>query len=287
MSKSIMTIPMRLSRISDELSVKRILPYRERRMVGPFIFLDHMGPTSLPTNGSGNVLSHPHIGLSTVSYLFSGSLHHRDSLGYDQIIQPGDVNWMTAGRGIVHAELAPKNLKENNLHGLQAWVALPIQDEDTEPSFEHYPKSTLPIFEVGKVKIHLIAGEAFDHRSPVKTHSKLFYFIADLPAGESISFNPGALEAGAYLVEGEVDAEGTNYSENIMITWSSDELTFKAKRNSKIAFLGGAPLSEPRHIYWNFVSSSKEKIEKAKLDWKERRFPSVPGETAFVPLPEK
>jgi redox-sensitive bicupin YhaK (pirin superfamily) len=282
-------IPAREAALVGDLKVRRILPFRTHRRVGPFVFLDHMGPIDIRPGDGGDVAPHPHIGLSTVTYLFEGELLHRDSLGSLQPIVPGDLNWMTAGKGIVHSERMPTEvrIRGGRMHGMQAWVALPVENEDDEPTFEHYNANTLPRFEVDGVKYSLIAGSAFGHVSPVRTHSPLFYVAADAPAGKRIRFDPGQMEAAVYVVAGQVTSEGQTQNGPGMLVFDPGEpFEIQALTDAKVMLLGGSPLEGPRHIFWNFVSSSREKIEQAKLLWHEQKFPKVPGETEFVPLPE-
>lgn len=272
------------------MQVRRILPYRSRRMVGPFTFLDEMGPLQLsPSSTAGDVPAHPHIGLSTVTYLFSGEMHHRDSLGTDLIIRPGDLNWMTAGKGIVHSERIPRALREQNgaLHGLQAWVALPLRVEDSEPSFQHFSREQLPSFEINRCQIHLIAGSAFGRSAPVTTESKLFYFEARLPAQQKLAFDPEDQEAAMYLLNGEVRLGETTVKAPALVVFKNNTpLEIESVATSHMVFLGGKALDGDRFIWWNFVSSSKSKIEDAKTQWSEQKFPAVPGETEFTPLPK-
>jgi redox-sensitive bicupin YhaK (pirin superfamily) len=284
---SLQIIQPREIKLVGELTVKRILPFRERRMVGPFIFLDEMDTMiseSDPT--AGDVPPHPHIGLSTLTYLFSGEMMHRDSLGTKKRIIPGEVNWMTSGKGIVHSERIPEDVRLNapRFHGMQAWVALPIEDEDCEPSFQHY--EDIPKFVHNEVKIELVCGEAFGQRSPVKTSSKLFYFVAEMPAGSSITFDPGSQECGVYLVEGSLRTQAQEFAAPVLLAHDPGEIvTVAALSDAKCLFFGGDRLEGARHIYWNFVSSSREKIEVAKQQWREQRFPPVPDETDWIPLP--
>lgn len=281
-------IQVREVNLTGDMKVKRILPFRERRMVGPFTFLDEMGPVSLEPGTTGDVPPHPHIGLSTVTYLFSGEIVHRDSIGSEQVIYPGDVNWMTAGQGIVHSEHVPADIRErkSKLHGLQAWVALPLEAEETEPAFDHYDSALLPKFTENGVQIHLIAGSAFGRTSPVKIHSQLFYFEALFQAFQSIEFDPHSQEAAFYLVHGEVTVSERSFRGPVLIVFKTGtKVQIHAHENSHGLFLGGTALEGPRFNGWNFVSSSKERIEKAKSDWRDQKFPKVPGETDFVLLP--
>ncbi len=282
-------IEPRTAQIGDEFEVKRILPFRARRMVGPFIFLDEMGPMTVSTDGSADVLPHPHIGLSTVTYLFEGELIHRDSLGTYQSILPGEVNWMTAGRGIVHSERFRKTESgHSRVYGIQAWVALPQALEETEPSFAHYAKSELPVFEKNGVRIQLIAGSAWEFSSPVKTHSPLFYLSTEFSPEQQLVFDACGQEAAFYLAQGEVRIDGeTIAAPKLVVLKTGASIEISATKKSLGMLLGGEALDGPRFISWNFVSSSKERLDQARDDWKAQRFPKIPGETGFVPFPEK
>lgn len=270
--------------------VGRLLPFRQKRTVGPFIFLDHMGPAKLGGSENLDVLPHPHIGLSTLTYLFEGALMHRDSLGSVQEIKPGEVNWMTAGRGVVHSERTPENLreKEKTFHGLQIWVALPKNMEQTEPSFTHISAGKIPKWEQESVSMKLIAGEAFGRKSPVPVCSPLY--LIEMKSKEEVELNIGNSlfgESALYILEGNVKAEGNVFEPNqLLVAKESSLCSFILGRNSTVYLLGGEPFPEERFIFWNFVSSDKELIEKAKTDWKEQNFSAIPGETEFVPLPE-
>lgn len=281
-----------------DLTVRRVLP-RGGRGVGPFIFLDHMGPWQFePGKTKADVLPHPHIGLSTLAYLFEGETLHRDSLGSVQSIQPGAVNWMTAGKGIAHSERVPEHLKlsPHRSHGLQAWVALPEHEEDRDPSFEHHPKETIPRHEGGPagVKVTLIAGEALGLRSPVKTHSRLFYFHVEAERTEgSFLFDPEGQECAFYLISGSVQVRDEGPDEAAWKIFSSPVLLiFKPDAKAEIrassafsgVFLGGDSLGK-RFISWNLVSSSQAKIDAAKQRWKDQQFDKIPGETEYIPWP--
>ena len=272
-----------------EFTVRRTLPDKRRQRVGPFIFFDHMGPAEFPPGTGVNVRSHPHIGLATVTYLFEGEILHRDSLGYVQAIQPGAVNWMTAGRGIVHSEKVTDEIKATGqrLHGLQIWVALPVEAEEIDPSFNHYPASDIPSASVDGVEIRVVLGSAFGVTSPVNTQSETLYVDAQLESGQSVAI-PQAEELGVYVVEGSVAVndefvEGGQFA--VLASGASGQV--KAETDSRIMFVGGDALEGHRTIWWNFVSSSKERLEQAKQDWKAGRFDEVPGETDFIPLPER
>jgi len=285
-----LVIEARDAAISQLMKVKRILPFRFRRMVGPFIFMDHAGPVSnLPSNPSSlDVLPHPHIGLSTVSYLFGGEITHRDSLGVEQVIGPGEVNWMTAGRGISHSERFenPASLA-GGLELLQTWVALPEKNEEDAPSFHNYKPAELPVFTDKGVWMRLIAGNAYGLQSPVKTSSPLFYLHVELEKGSTFSLPVEHSERGFYLVKGRVEISGVTYQQgNMLVFAKADNPVIVAKEACVLMMLGGEPLGE-RHIWWNFVSSRKERIEQAKEDWKQGRINLPPNDNKeFVPLPE-
>jgi len=269
--------------------VGRLLPFREKRMVGPFAFIDHMGPISLKDHRNLDVPSHPHIGLSTLTYLFEGSIMHRDSLGTEVEIQPGAVNWMTAGKGIVHSERVPDYLKTSDmiLHGLQIWVALPKELEQSAPSFAHVDENQLPTWQADGVTFKLIAGEAFDKKSAVPVYSPL-YFI-EIKSSQRKKINIGSNlfgESGLYILEGNIYSEGHVYHpKQILIAKDSMLCEFEIGENTTVFIFGGEPFPEPHYIDWNFVSSDKAVIEQAKKDWQNQSFPKVPGETEFVPLP--
>src|SRR6478609_1029656 len=284
-------IESRKAMISPTMSVKRILPFRLRRMVGPFIFMDHAGPVQAAPveNNNLDVLPHPHIGLSTVSYLFGGQVTHRDSLGVEQVIRPGEVNWMTAGRGIAHSERFedPAVLAGGQLEMIQTWVALPERDEEAMPAFDNYKPDVLPIFTDTGVWMRLIAGNAFGLKSNVKTHSPLFYLHVILEKGARFGLPKEHSERGIYIVKGSVEVSGqTHLSGQMLVFTKGVDPVIIASESSELMLLGGEPLGE-RFIWWNFVSSRKERIEQAKADWKEGRILLPPSDNhEFVPLPE-
>jgi redox-sensitive bicupin YhaK (pirin superfamily) len=286
-----MVIDARKASIGPGLDVRRILPFRLRRMVGPFIFMDHAGPVDVApsTANSMDVLPHPHIGLSTVSYLFGGQVTHRDSLGVEQIIRPGEVNWMTAGRGIAHSERFedPAALAGNTLEMIQTWVALPEKDEEDLPSFNNYTPEQLPIFTENGLWMRLIAGDAYGLRNDVKTHSPLFYLHAMVQKGTKFGLPREHTERGIYIARGSVEVSGHTYQEGQMLVFTKGvDPTILAQETSTMMMLGGEPLGE-RFIWWNFVSSRKERIEQAKSDWKEGRIQLPPMDNhEFIPLPE-
>lgn len=284
-------IDARTAALSTGLNVKRILPFRKRRMVGPFIFMDHAGPAKieLPQSNAMDVLPHPHIGLSTVSYLFGGQVTHRDSLGVEQIILPGEVNWMTAGSGIAHSERFedPAALSGGQLEMIQTWVALPEKDEESNPSFDNYKPNQLPVFTDKGIWLRLIAGNAYGLRNDVKTHSPLFYLHAVLEAGTSFGLPREHAERGIYIVKGGIEVNGETYQAGQMLVFTSGvDPLIKAKETSTLMLLGGEHVGD-RYIWWNFVSSRKERIEQAKADWKEGRIILPPNDNEeFIPLPE-
>jgi hypothetical protein len=270
-------------------TVRRILPYAKRRMIGPFIFLDEMGPAALPAGQGLDVAPHPHIGLATVTYLFEGAIVHRDSLGSTQTIRPGAVNWMTAGRGIVHSERsgADERAQAKPLHGMQSWVALPLAQEETAPGFTHHAAETLPVIEDEGLWMRLIAGRAYGEQAPVEVFSELFYLHAELAAGASLDLPEEHAERAFYVVSGSIELDGAPYGPATMaVVKPQAAARITATASSRVMLLGGAPLEGRRHIWWNFVASSPERIERAKADWKAGRFPAVPGDGDFIPLPE-
>jgi hypothetical protein len=269
--------------------VRRVLPSAQRRMVGPFVFLDQMGPADFAPGQGIDVRPHPHIGLATVTYLFDGTIVHRDSLGTLQPIVPGEVNWMTAGRGIVHSERSdPERRKRpDRAFGLQIWVALPRRHEETAPSFAHHATSSLPVIDDTDKRVRIVVGTAYGKTSPVETFSEMFYADAVLRPGAVLPIDPTHEERAAYLIEGAVEVDGQVFEPGRLLVFAPGAATTaKAVGDARLVVLGGEPMDGPRHLWWNFVSSSQERIEQAKQDWKESRFPSVPGETEFIPLPD-
>lgn len=280
------------SRLRDVggITVRRVLPIRGGRGVGPFVFFDHMGPTGFAAGEGIDVLPHPHIGLATVTYLLEGAMVHRDSLGSNQVIRPGDVNLMIAGRGIAHSERTDATARRSpsRLHALQIWVALPRADEESAPSFHHHDAATLPVVEDRDVRIRVLSGEAFGFRSPVPAPSPLFYADVDLPSGGPIAVPDDQVERAAYVVAGAVECGAERAGPGRMLVFTPGrEVSLTATAPSRIVLFGGAPLDGPRHIWWNFVSSSRDRLQQAKRDWKAGRFPRVVGdEIEFTPLPE-
>lgn len=270
--------------------VGRLLPFRQKRSVGPFVFIDHMGPADLKDYQNLDVPPHPHIGLSTLTYLFEGAIMHRDSLGSEVEITPGAVNWMTAGKGVVHSERTPESLRQSDkrLHGLQIWVALPKDLENMDPNFVHIEAKDIPSWEENGTQIKLIAGEAFGRKSSVPVYSKLY--LLEIKAIEPTTLNIGKDlfgESALYILEGSIEDSGNQYGpRQILIAKDTKLCQFKMEANTTVYIFGGDPFPEEHYIYWNFVSSDKATIEKAKQDWLEQRFPKVPNETDFVPLPQ-
>ncbi len=277
-------------------TVRRLLPYATHRMVGPFIFFDHMGPATLTPGQGMDVRPHPHIGLATVTYLFEGVIFHRDSLGSAQAIRPGAINWMTAGKGIVHSERTPQPERDQGglVHGIQLWVALPEDHEETEPSFTHYPASSLPELKVDQVTVKLLVGRLFGYTSPVKTHSDLFYAEVKLKKGQRITLPAEGRESAAYLVSGQFLVEDENLSAaGLVIAKNGQDLEFEAVIDSHVMFLGGSPVGE-RLIWWNLVASTESKLETARANWRSGPtasnplFKPIPGDDLeFIPLPEE
>lgn len=284
-------IDSRKAFIGPGLGVNRILPFRQRRMVGPFIFMDHAGPVELkgPISSTFDVLPHPHIGLSTVSYLFGGSVTHRDSLGVEQVIKPGEVNWMTAGKGISHSERFedPEMLAGGELEMIQTWVALPEKDEDADPSFNNYTVDELPVFTDKGIWMRLIAGDAYGLKSSVKTSSPMFYLHVVLDQGTRFSLPKEHAERGVYVAKGSIEVNGRIYQKGQLLVFTPGvDPLIHAMEEATLMLLGGEPLGH-RYIWWNFVSSRKDRIEQAKEDWKQGRIILPPNDNAtFIPLPE-
>lgn len=270
--------------------VGRLLPFRQKRNIGPFVFIDHMGPAHLQAGENLDVAPHPHIGLSTLTFLFDGAVRHRDSIGNDIIIEPGAVNWMTAGKGVVHSERTPDHLREieKKLHGLQIWIALPKELENMDPEFVHVEAKDLPIWKEDNVSFKLIAGEFEGKKSGVPVYSKLYMLELKAETDQHINLHDRLFgESGLYILEGSVSHEGHTFGpKQILITKDAHLCSFEMKAGSTVYLFGGEPFPEERFIFWNFVSSSRDTIESAKELWKAQEFPKVPGETEFVPLPE-
>ena len=280
----------RAHELSPGFAVRRVLPSARRRMVGPFIFLDHFGPMDVPVGGGMEVRPHPHIGLATVTYLFDGGIFHRDSLGYAQAIRPGDVNWMTAGSGIVHSERTEPEVRRTGfrMHGVQTWVALPRSHEETAPSFEHVEKGKLPAWTDGGAAFRLIVGTYGGRTAPTTHFSPIFYVAVEMQAAAKIAVSPEHVERAVYVAEGSAAIGDRLLAVGDLAVLAAGQPVeaIAGADGAKLMLLGGATMDGPRHIWWNFVSSSKERIEQAKADWQAGRFTPVPGDAEFIPLPE-
>jgi redox-sensitive bicupin YhaK (pirin superfamily) len=275
--------------LGDGFEVRRALPHGKRQMVGPFIFFDHFGPVQFVSGKGMDVRPHPHIGLATVTYLFDGSIMHRDSEGNIQEIQPGAMNLMTAGRGIAHSERTPDVQRQNGqkMLGLQSWIALPKGAEEIAPSFQHFGADSLPTVKDAGFTARVIAGSSFGAKSPVDMVSPWFYTEVALDEGMTVPLDPDHEERAIYVIDGEIEIVHERYEgPRLLIFRPGDRITVKANTKARMMFLGGDALEGPRHIWWNFVSSSKERIEQAKQDWKSGHFGQVPNEHEFIPLPE-
>ncbi|WP_443747861.1 pirin family protein [Asticcacaulis solisilvae] len=283
-----LTIPAREKDLGG-FHVRRVLPFARHRMVGPWIFFDHMGPASFDPGHGVDVRPHPHINLATVTYLFEGHILHRDSLGSDCVISPGDINLMVAGRGIVHSEREnPETFQQpRRLDGLQLWLALPEADEETDPAFFHYEASAIPEYDDGQATVRVMMGEAFGLTSPVRTYARTLYIEARLKAGAQLQVPMGVEERAIYVCDGELDIDGLAVEKGTMAVLAPGAFVqIHATTRAHFVVIGGEHLGE-RHIYWNFVSSRPERIEQAKADWRDGRFPKVPGDDQeFIPLPE-
>jgi redox-sensitive bicupin YhaK (pirin superfamily) len=268
--------------------VRRLLPAARQRSVGPFIFFDHFGPSDELPGTSHDVRPHPHIGLATVTYLFEGAMMHRDSLGTAQRIEPGAINWMTAGRGIVHSERKPDDLRDQRYrnHGLQLWTALPLAQEEVAPSFSHTPADAIPECSVGDARVRVLVGEAFDARSPVPALAPTLYLDIWLPAGGRMELPPLAAQQALYAVESAVEVDGEPLPQGLLAVLAPQQpATVFASTGARLVVIGGAPLDAPRHLWWNFVSSRKERILQASADWEAMRMGTVSGDPEFIPLP--
>jgi redox-sensitive bicupin YhaK (pirin superfamily) len=275
--------------------VRRVLPAIERRNIGPFVFFDEMGPAEFPAAPEApragiDVRPHPHIGLATLTYLFEGEILHQDSVGSHQVIRPGDVNWMVAGSGIVHSERTPPEVRgrARRLHGLQTWLALPRAHEETAPRFEHHPRATLPVVELLGAKLRVLAGTALGAHAPTGTFGGTLYAHAELEADAALAIDTEHAERAVYVVSGEVELDGRRFAPGAMLVLTPErQARLTATCRSDVMLVGGAPLDAPRHLVWNFVSSSTERLERAKRDWVEDRFPKVPGDSEErIPLPD-
>ena len=271
--------------------VRRYLPAAVKQAVGPFIFFDHFGPVDVPLDADHDVRPHPHIGLATVTYLFEGAMDHRDSLGTFQRIEPGAINWMTAGRGITHSERTPKDLvgKPHVTHGLQLWAALPKAHEEVEPGFCHTPSEAIPEFDAEGVCVRVLIGSAFGLTSPVQTYMETLYLDVHLKAGQEVKLDGLPAEAAIYPISGELSTEGAPLAlhDMVLLDTAAGAQVVTAATDARFVVIGGEPLDGHRFMYWNFVSSSKERIQQAAEDWEAQRFDKVPGETEWIPLPAK
>jgi len=270
-----------------EFTVRRVLPSAEHRMVGPFVFFDHIGPAEFPPGKGIAVRPHPHIGIATITYLFEGEIIHRDSLGFEQAIQCGAVNLMTAGRGIVHSERAGDDLHTiSRLHGIQSWIALPTELEEIAPEFLHYPADTLPQVDAAGSTVRVIMGSACGQSSPVRTYSSTLYLECLLQAGARLGLPEAYAELALYVVSGKISIDGQTYPSGVMaVAAAGRAVQLQASEDSRVMVIGGDALGT-RTVWWNFVSSSKARIEQAKDDWREGRFDKVPGDDEFIPLPD-
>lgn len=283
-------IEPRLHDLGDGFTVRRLLPFRLCRSVGPFVFFDHIGPAELLPGRGLDVRPHPHIGLATVTYLYEGALAHRDSLGSEQVIRPGDVNWMTAGRGIVHSERTPamERATGHRMHGIQTWVAMPQAFAEADPEFLHYAADTLPKVERDGVRVRVIAGTGFGMQSPVRVHAPTLYADVEFAAASRLNLPPEHEERAVHIVSGNVRVDGELVPAQCMLVLpSGGDVEIVAEGAARVLLCGGAPLDGQRVLWWNFVASSKERIERAKADWLAQAFGHVPGETDFIPLPER
>lgn len=286
---AIETVIVPRARDLGDFEVRRALPSAQRQMVGPFIFFDQFGPVLMKAGKGMDVRPHPHIGLSTVTWVFDGVIQHKDNLGFDQSIKPGELNWMTAGKGIVHSERT-SNVERSlgqKVYGIQSWVALPKQHEQTAPGFEHVAASALPLLQDAKVSLRLIAGSMFGAHSPVKTHSDLFYADVTLQAGGRLPLPTDHVERGIYVTEGSIEVAGDTFEAGrLLVFHPRDPIVVSTQHGARLMMLGGEPMDGPRFIWWNFVASSQEHIDAAKDDWARARFAIVPGdEKEFIPLP--
>ncbi len=289
MSDAIIRIEPRLHDLGGGFIVRRALPHRLARSVGPFVFFDEFGPQQVPPGSGTDVRPHPHIGLATITYLLAGRMMHRDSLGTVQEIRPGDVNLMSAGRGIVHSERGTEQAHAQGqfLHGLQTWVALPQAQEDSQPWFRHYAGADLPRLQRPGVALHLLIGRAYGAESPVAAPSPTLYVLAEAQAGVEHVIEADYPERALYVVDGGIEVDGQAVARNELAVLPAGAARFRATADSRIALVGGEPLDGPRHLWWNFVATTRERIEAAKEAWREQRFPPVPDETEFIPLPPR
>lgn len=287
MNDRVIRIAPRIHDLGGGLIVRRALPHQLARSVGPFVFVDEFGPLQVPPGRGTDVRPHPHIGLATVTYLLAGRMVHRDSLGTVQEIRPGDINLMSAGRGIVHSErgTAEAHAQGQYLHGLQTWLALPQEQQESTPWFRHYASAVLPRSQLPGARLQVLIGTAFGLESPVAAPAPTLYVLIELDAGASLVLDADYAERGLYVIDGEIEVEDSVLARNELGVLGPATDHFAARSGSRVVLLGGAPLDGPRLLWWNFVASSRERIEQAKEDWAQQRFPSVPGETEFIPLP--
>ncbi len=288
MAASIALVIEPITKDLGEFTVARLLPDERRQRVGPFIFFDHIGPAEFAPGKGVNVRTHPHIGLATVTYLFDGEMLHRDSLGFVQVIRAGAVNWMTAGKGIAHSEKVTEEILASGqrLHGIQVWVALPVASEDIEPRFEHYASKDIPAVDLEGAKSRVVIGSAYGLTSPVQTESETLYVELQIDAGASVEL-PRTEELGVFVVDGDIRVDGQVISAGCLAVLENDAtVTIEASSRSHVMLCGGATLAGERILWWNFVSSSRERLQQAKADWRDGRFEPVPGESDFIPLPD-
>jgi redox-sensitive bicupin YhaK (pirin superfamily) len=275
--------------LGDGFSVSRVLPQAAKRALGPFVFFDYFGPAKFAPGKGLDVRPHPHIGLATITYLFDGEIMHRDSLGTEQAIAPGAVNWMTAGRGIIHSERTPPLTRASGhtMHGIQSWIGLPQAAEDTPPSFVHVAAKDLPSKTLGGVVLQIVVGKAYGLEAPVPIFSPIFYVDARLDKGAKLDLEDDYAERGIFVVDGSVEIEDTRHETGTMIVFEREEaVSIKAPDGARIMLVGGEPLDGPRHIWWNFVSSSKDRIERAKIEWRANPTGHIEGDDEFIPLPD-
>jgi redox-sensitive bicupin YhaK (pirin superfamily) len=283
-------ITPRIHDLGGGFEVRRAVPSLQARSVGPFVFVDHMGPALFEPGRGIDVRPHPHIGLATVTFLWAGAIHHKDTLGSEQVIRPGDVNWMTAGRGIAHSERTPADERGRGhaVHGMQTWVALPKSSEETAPEFHHHTASALPQWRREGAFVRVIAGRAYGEESPVRVFADTFNVAIDLETDAEIAIDDAHAERALYVLEGDAQLDSADIPEkHLVLLDRGTRPTLRARTPLKAMLLGGEPLDGPRHLWWNFVSSSKERIEQAKRDWRDGNFGAIPGETEFIPLPER
>ena len=283
-------ITPRVHDLGGGFEVRRAVPSLQARSVGPFVFVDHMGPAVFEPGRGIDVRPHPHIGLATVTFLWAGAIHHRDTLGSDQVIRPGDVNWMTAGRGIAHSERTPADERAagQDLHGMQTWVALPQRDEEIAPEFHHHAAASLPQWTRNGAHLRVIAGQAWGEQSPVRVFADTFNVAIDLQPDAQLPIDSRAVERALYVLDGEAQLDGADIPpRHLVLLDRGTTPVLRAKTPLKAMLLGGEPLDGSRHLWWNFVSSSRERIEQAKQDWLQGRFGKIEGDDEFIPLPER